>query len=106
MKNNDLCAYFLASVSSSIYIANLIQAVDLAFKIMGLISGTIALYCFTKSAIIKLIAKIKEAKKDGVITKDEAKDIAKEFLDDAKEIAEMTHNLIENAEDINKKGGD
>lgn len=98
MKLNETFETFLATVSSSIYVINLIQAVDLVFKIIGIISGVIAIVCFIKTSITKTIIKFKEAKKDGVITKEEAKDIVKEVFSDTNKIAKMAHNLTKNNE--------
>ena len=95
MKNDILTSIF-GTLSASTILVDFQSTIDTAWKIIGIISGVIAIICFTKESIHRIKVKILKAKNDGVITKEEAKDIISESINDAKTIIDMTKQLTNN----------
>ena len=95
MKNDILTSIF-GTLSASTILIDFQSTIDTAWKIIGIISGVIAIICFIKESIYRIKAKILKAKKDGIITKEETKDIINESINDAKTIIDMTKQLINN----------
>ena len=99
MMNNrviaGICGTALSACGASLSIGELQQIISIAITILGFIISVII------PLGVKLYKKIKEAKKDGVITIDEVVDIA----ETGKEIAEKTESLIKEVSE-NKSEGD
>ena len=68
-------------------------------ELQAIVSIIVTLIGFTISvlipAIVKIVKKIKEAKKDGVVTEEEKKEIQKEILDGSKTIITQGKEVIE-----------
>lgn len=68
-------------------------------ELQAIVSIIVTLIGFTISvlipAIVKIYKKIKEAKKDGVVTEEEKKEIQKEILDGSKEVITQGKEVIE-----------
>ena len=90
-----LCGTALSACGASLSIGEIQQIISIAFTIIGFIISVLI------PLGVKLYKKIKEAKKDGVITVDELVDIA----ETGKEIVNKTESLIEEVSE-NKSEGD
>lgn len=99
MMNNrviaGICGTALSAMGASLSIGEIQQIISIAITILGFIISVII------PLGIKLYKKIKEAKKDGVITIDEVVDIA----ETGKEIVNKTESLIKEVSE-NKSEGD
>lgn len=84
-----LCGTAISGVGASLSISEIQSIISIAITVLGFIISVLI------PLGIKLYKQIKQAKQDGVITKEEIKDI----VDTTKEIANKTESLIKEVSD-------
>lgn len=106
MKIKEALTTFFSSLSLSTLILNFEKAIDIAWKIVGVLSGIIAIICFITSSINKIKIKIEKAKLDGVITKDEKKDILNDVIEDTEKVIDFGKSVYEDIKNIKDDKGE
>lgn len=89
MNNLEMTTVLTGTVSASSLLGYFSGAIDIMWKIVAIIAGIISISCFVANKYSQIKKKIKEAKEDGVITKEEVKDIAKTVIEDVKELSDL-----------------
>ena len=89
-----LCGTAISGIGASLSINEIQSIVSIAITILGFVISVLI------PLGVRLYNKIKEAKKDGVITKEELKDIAST----GKEIYDKTESLVKEVSEIKSEG--
>lgn len=87
----------LGVIGTGLSVTEIQAIVSIVCTILGFLIAVVLPY------IIKLVKKIREAKADGVITKEEKEDIIKTAIDEGKEVVEAGKDVIDT---INGKKGE
>ena len=88
----------LSAIGASISVTELQAIISIIVTVLGFLLGVVLPW------IIKIIKKVKEAKKDGVITEEEANDIMDTIGQAGKEIKDGAESLKEEVSDKKSEG--
>ena len=88
----------LSAIGASISVTELQAIISIIVTVLGFLLGVVLPW------IIKIVKKVKEAKKDGVITEDEANDIMNTIGQAGQEIKDGAESLKEEVSDKKSEG--
>lgn len=102
-KTNEVLTTVFGTISASTLALNVVETIDILWKIVAIISGIIAIATFVIGKFKKFFTKIKEAKADGKITNEEVQEIFEESKQDIKETVDYVKDKVDNIKDEVKR---